>query len=131
MPKINTYAGVFRDWEALLTAVLESLELGPDVERHRLALDQHLTEMKKVRDQQNFYIASKQAASQQLAQMLTTGRELAIRLRRVVGGNVGPKSELLVRYGIAPIRKRSRKVAALPPSREGEGTGSEPPKPVA
>lgn len=131
MPKINTYAGVFRDWEALLTAVLESLELGTDVERHRLALDQHLTGMKKVRDQQSFHIASKQAASQELAQMLTTGRELATRLRRGVGASVGPKSELLVRYGIAPIRKRSRKTAALPPPEEGEGTGSGTLKPVA
>lgn len=134
MPKINSYANVFRDWEALLAAVRESLELTPDVERHRLALDQHLTDMKKVRDQQNLHTANKQAASQQLAAMLIAGRELATRLRRVAGANLGPKNEKLVQFGIAPIRKRSRKAAqpvAPPPPQEGEGAGSGPPKPAA
>lgn len=135
MPKINSYADVFRDWEALLAAVLESLELTPDVERHRLALDQHLTEMKKVRDQQNLHIANKQAASQQLAGMLIAGRELATRLRRVAGANLGPKNEKLVQFGIAPIRKRSRRAAKpveppAPPPQGGEAAGSGPPKPA-
>ncbi|HSK81222.1 MAG TPA: hypothetical protein VLQ45_32510 [Thermoanaerobaculia bacterium] len=117
--------------EKAVDRVRESLELTPDVERHRTALDQHLTEMKKVRDQQNLHIANKQAASQQLARMLTDGRELATRLRRVAGANLGLKNEKLVQFGIAPIRKRSRKPVVLPPPQEGEGAGSGPPKPAA
>ncbi|HKV08956.1 MAG TPA: hypothetical protein VJ725_12510 [Thermoanaerobaculia bacterium] len=131
MPKINSYADVFRDWEALLAAVRESLELTPDVERHRLSLETHLTEMKKVRDQQSLHIANKQAASQQLSQMLKDGRELATRLRRVAGANLGPKNEMLVQFGISPIRKRSRKAKPVAPPQGGEGTGPEPAKPAA
>ena len=133
MPAINSYAKAFRDWEALLAAA-QNLEASPDVERHRVALEQHLTQMKQVRDQQNLHIANKQAASQQLAQMLKDGRELAIRLRRVAGANLGPKNEMLVLFGISPIRSRSRKAVKpvdppTPPPQEGEGAG--PPKPGA
>jgi len=38
------------------------------------------------------------------------GRELAIRLRAVVKSNIGPKSERLVQFKIAPLRKRTRKM---------------------
>ena len=89
MPAINSYAKTFRDWEALLAAA-QNLEASPDVERHRAALEQHLAEMKKVREQQNLHIANKQTASQQLARMLKEGRDLSIRLRRVAGANLGP-----------------------------------------
>lgn len=133
MPKINSYAKAFRDWEALLAAA-QNLEATPDVERHRAALEQHLAEMKTVRDQQNLYNANRQAASQQLAQMLKDGRELAIRLRRVAAANLGPKNEMLVLFGVSPIRSRSRK-AAKPveppaPPQGGEAAGAGPPKPA-
>lgn len=132
MPAINSYAKTFRDWEALLAAA-QNLEASPDVERHRAALEQHLTQMKQVRDQQNLHIANKQAASQQLSRMHKEGRELAIRLRRVAGANLGPKNEMLVLFGISPIRSRSRKPAAVPPPppEGGGGTGTGPSKPVA
>lgn len=131
MPAINSYAKTFRDWEALLAAA-QNLEATPDVERHRAALEQHLTQMKQVREQQNLHIASKQASSQQLSRMLKEGRELAIRLRRVAGANLGPKNEMLVLFGISPIRSRSRRTAAAPPPppEGGGGTGTGPPKPA-
>ena len=105
----NSYADVIRDWEGLLTAVRDHPEEVVDVERYRLALDTHLTETKVVKDRQATAAGIKQKATQNLREMTTQGKEMAIRLRGAVRASLGPKSELLTQFKIAPIRSRPKR----------------------
>jgi hypothetical protein len=105
---------MIRDWEALLTAVLEHASNLPDVERSRIAFQEHLAKTKEMKARQDSLTAGRQEETQQLNKMLTDGGELAIRLRALVKASLGPKNERLVQFGIAPIRKRPRKSAAKP-----------------
>ena len=51
-----------------------------------------------------------------------------MRLRAVVKSNLGPKSERLVQFGIAPLRKRTRKPVTQPPAATpAEATTAEEP----
>jgi hypothetical protein len=109
MPIINSFADVVLDWEGLLTGAQENLELLPSVESHRLALEQHLQLTKTVKARQEAHTAGRQEATQELRELLVRGRELAIRFRNVVRADLGPKSERLVRFGISPLRKRTRR----------------------
>jgi hypothetical protein len=108
MPIINSFAGVVLDWEGLLTGAQENLASLPSVESHRLALEEHLQLTKAVKARQEAHTAGRQEGTQEL---LARGRELAIRCRNVVRADLGPKSERLVRFGISPLRKRTRRSA--------------------
>lgn len=110
MPDINSYADVLRNWELLLTSVLEDAGLLPSVEIHRAALERHLLATKAVKARQDSHKAGRQEATQDLREMIAQGRELAIRLRSAVKADMGPKTERLVHFGMTPIRKRPRKV---------------------
>lgn len=114
MPEINSYADIIRDWEQLLTSARENTETLPSIEIHRLALEQHLEATKATKARQDSHTASRQQATQDLRTMITLGRELAIRLRGAIRADVGPKSELLVQYGLVPLRRRTRRAAAAP-----------------
>jgi hypothetical protein len=110
MPDINSYADVLRNWELLLTSVLEDAGLLPSVESHRAALERHLLATKAVKARQDVHTAGKQEATQELRAMIAQGRELAIRLRAAIKADMGPRTERLVHFGMAPICKRTRKV---------------------
>ena len=127
MPVASSYADVITDWEALLMAVLENAPNLPDVERTRAAFQEHVAKTKEVKARQDSHTAARQEATQELKQRLKDGREFAIRLRGVVKANIGPKSERLVQFGIAPIRKRTRKPAATPPVVEPPAPGTPTP----
>jgi hypothetical protein len=108
MPNNSSYADILRDWEQLLTSAQEDASDLTEAERHRAALAQHLEATKALKARQNSAQAAKQESTRELKAMLVKGRELAIRLRGVVRANIGPHSELLTKYGVAPLRKRRR-----------------------
>jgi hypothetical protein len=108
MPNVSSYADTIRDWDSLLIAVRENTELLPDIERHRTALELHMESTRQVKTRQDSFAAGRQGATQDLKEMLTKGRELAIRLRGAVKANIGPKNERLVQFGVAPLRPRRR-----------------------
>lgn len=129
MPDISSYADVVLNWEGLLTAVLENAQFLPNVEPHRAAMEKHLAAMKVVKARQDAHTAGRQEATQELRSMLAEGRDLATRLRGAVKADLGPRTERLVHFGIAPTRKRTRKVKPAevkPPVEEPET-----PKPAA
>ncbi|HEX4964790.1 MAG TPA: hypothetical protein VF173_28515 [Thermoanaerobaculia bacterium] len=110
-----SYAEVMQDWEALLAALLENAANLPDVERSRTAFEDHVAKTKELKVRQDSQTAARQETTQALTQRMKDGVELAIRLRSMVKGNLGPKNERLVQFGIAPLRKRIRKTATPPP----------------
>jgi uncharacterized protein YPO0396 len=109
MPK-SSFADIIRDWESLLRAVDDHAGLLPDIERHREALKQHLEETQAQKARQDLARATRQKNTQSLRAKVEKGKELAKRVRGVVMANIGPTDELLVQFGIAPQRKRGRRL---------------------
>lgn len=115
MPIASSYPDVVHDLEALVVATEEHAASLPTVESHRVALASQLSEIKAIKARQDLAQATRQQSTQELKAAVTRGRELAIRLRGAVRADVGPKSELLVHFGIAPIRRRVRRAKPLEP----------------
>jgi hypothetical protein len=125
MAEINSYADVIRDWEKVLTSVEQHLDVLPNVETYRQAVVEVLAQAKEAKARQDAAVADRQKATQDLTEIFTRGRDLVVRLRGVVKANLGMRNELLVQFGAAPVRKRSRKLKA--PATEPPTTPSTPP----
>ncbi len=115
MPIATSYPDIVEDWEGLLTSARNNADKLPDIGRHTTALEQVLGQTKAMKALQQSHTAARQEATQELNKLLAQGRELAIRLRAVVKGEIGPLNERLVQFKVKPIRKRPRKPAEKPP----------------
>lgn len=85
-----------------------------------------MAEARALKARQDSARAQRQKLTQELGKLLVEGRENAMRLRGIVKGQIGPKNELLVQFGMAPLRKRGPR-SAKPP----EVKPPETPDPVA
>ncbi|HEV2856081.1 MAG TPA: hypothetical protein VHC97_25055 [Thermoanaerobaculia bacterium] len=121
MPKINSYPDVTDDWVGVLDASEKSPDLQPLIETDRQSLRQVLAEVQGLRGRQAELNALRKDTTQQLRVAVERGKELAIRIRSMVRGRIGPKSELLTLWKVAPLRKRTRKVRT-----DGEAPGTAP-----
>jgi hypothetical protein len=121
MSAAQAFAQEMDDWEALRLAVHDNAPNLPDVQRAQVAFEDIMVKVQEMRARQSSLTAMRQEATQMLKKLRADGRELASRLRLVVTSNLGPKSERLVQFRIAPLRKRPRK-----PKSEEPGT---PPPP--
>lgn len=108
----NAYSDVVTDAEGLLTASAANPALLPTVERHRPQVESALGQIKTLKATQRTLIADKQKATQDLQEALKQLKDLVIFLRAAIRGDIGPRSEKLVEYGITPLRKRGRRAAA-------------------
>ena len=122
MSSINSYADIVRDWTGLLEATQRNPDVQPSVEVERQSLTQALTEVQALKARQEELTALRQEITQQIAEVVRRGKETTMRLRSVAKGKIGPKSERLVHFGIAPLRKRTRKTAGVKPP-DGESRG--------
>lgn len=116
MPEIKSYADLIRDWEKLLAACRDNAAALGSVEPLRLALEGLLAQNQEMKSRQDALAAQKQAATQELEALKEDGREAARRLRGAVKSLLGSRSELLVQFNMAPLRKRgARKVLVKQP----------------
>lgn len=127
MRKVNSQADVMADWAELLDAVKSKPDLQPAVDAESQALAQSLTEVQGLKARQNEMEALRQEATQKLNDAVAKGKETAIKIRSVLRGKVGPKSELLVHFKIAPLRKRPRKPGQQTVKKPGGGAPGETP----
>jgi len=109
MSAAQAFAQEMDDWEALRLAVHDNAPNLPDVQRAQVAFEDIMVKVQEMRARQGSLTAARQEATQLLKKLLVDGRELASRLRLVVKSNLGPKSERLVQFRIAPQRKPIRK----------------------
>lgn len=123
MPQTNSYPDVTDDWVGLLDASDKSPDLQPLIETDRQALTQVLTEVQGLKGRQTELAALRQDVTKQLRETVARGKELAIKIRSMVRGKIGPRSELLTLWKVAPLRKRTRKVGVKP---DGEAPGTSP-----
>ena len=112
----SSYADYIRDWESLETAVADHADLLAGIEAHVVELQGARDEVKSVKAQQDLYAGARQKATQDLGVALERGKEAAVKLRGFVKAKLGPKNELLNRFGVAPVRRRVRTVEKPPPS---------------
>ena len=110
---IIAYADLFRDWEGVSGACIQNAALLPKSEAIRPDLDAILAQVKDLKIQQENVIGHGQAMTQQLVELVETGREVTRKLRNQIKVELGAKNEHLVQFGIAPLRKPTRKTAAV------------------
>ena len=115
MPQIKSFADLIRDWEKLLSACQENSAALASVEPQRLALETLLTRGRDMKNRQDALVAQKQQATQELEALKEEGKEAARRLRGAVKSILGTRSELLVRFNMAPLRKRGPRKAFIKP----------------
>lgn len=113
MARGTSYAGVVGDWKGLLEAVERNPDVQPSVEAERQSLAQSLAEAEELKARQDEFTARRQEVTQLLKASLEKGKEVAMRVRAITKGKVGPRSEKLVHFKVAPLRKRPRKSQTL------------------
>lgn len=119
MPNINSFADLFRDWDQLLLAFVDSADVLAPAEPQRADLEKTRTALRDLKARQESHTALRQQMTQEVSDLVQQGREEARRLRGMVKGLMGTKNERLVQFKVAPIRGRSRKLqkpAQPPPS---------------
>lgn len=119
MPQISSYPDVTDDWVGLLDASSKSPDIQPLIETERQALTQVLSEVQVLKGRQTELTVLRSDVTKQLREGVARGKELAIKIRSMVRGKLGPRSELLGLWRVAPLRKRPRKVKP-----DGEAPGS-------
>jgi len=116
MKSIRSFADVVRDWEELLEAVNDNAEVLASAAPQQEALQTSLAALRAKRAHQVSCTASRQQATQDLGALIEQGNENARRLRGVVKAVLGTKSERLVQFRVAPLRRRRSKAAEPPPA---------------
>src|SRR6185436_10664667 len=117
MPSVTAQSDITFDWRGLIEATDRNPEMLPIVQGERDALEQFLGSFETLKARQDELKGLRQEVTQQLKEVLVQGKEVAIRIRSVVRGKIGPKNERLVHFNVAPIRKRPRK-PVKPPDEE-------------
>ena len=126
MPSARKQDTIIREAEGLLDATERSPDIQQEVEKERKVLSDSLVEVKTLKGRQQELTAQRQEVTQQLTAAIARLRDAALVFRSVVKGKIGPRSERLVHFKVAPLRKRSRKriVPEKPP--DGEVAGTKP-----
>ena len=111
----SSYADYVKDWESLLEAVRENQTLLPNVDVNLIELSDLVDQVKHQKTQQELHAGARQKATQDLGLLVDLGKEAAVKLRGFVKAKLGPRNELLVRFGVAPVRTRVRRTLKPPP----------------
>jgi hypothetical protein len=126
MPSPSSQADIIVDAEGMLDALSRDPVLQAGVVDEHQELDDALDAVRVLKGQQKEHNARRQETTQLLLKALERLREAALRLRAAVKAKLGPYSERLVQFNVAPIRRRSRK-PEKPPEEEPDPPPPPPP----
>jgi hypothetical protein len=104
--KPNAFSDVLREWESLLSAVDDHAAVLAPINPHRAALADSLEKARQTKALQESHVATKQSTTQSLREVITEGKDRAIRLRGAIRAELGPTTEQLTQFGIPPLRRR-------------------------
>jgi hypothetical protein len=107
MPRKNSQAGQFREWEALLREVRNTEAELPGAAQFVATLERAHAEAVFWRVVRDGLLRAARSSTQELNETCATGRDAAIALRSFVKSVLGYRNEKLVRYGVKPQRKRA------------------------
>jgi hypothetical protein len=127
MPAATSFADVIRDWESLLAAHTDNVEVLAPAEAQRRALEEFLPKARELKARQESHDATKQQTTQEITALVKDGREAARRLRNAVKANMGTKNERLTQFKIAPIRPRGARKTKSPGTPPPDGSAAQPP----
>ena len=126
MSSVNAHADVALDWKGLLDSTETSPDLLSSVVTERELLAGHLGNFHVLKARQQELTAQRQEITQQLEEVIARGKEVAVTIRSVLRGKVGPWNERLVHFKIAPIRRRPRKPVDLNGKKPADEVRTEP-----
>lgn len=114
MPNKSSYADFITDWERLLQAVANNGNTLPEsLTPHITALTNVLTETRSVITRQDYHRAGLRGETRRLQELLTEGRDNALRIRGAIRSHLGPRQEKLAEFRI-PVLGRNRPVSTAP-----------------
>lgn len=122
MPKLTAYGNTFRDWEALLGAVERNVASVVVDDTLKAELTNLLAKVREIKVEQEDLLGKSRGMTEVLRQTVDDGKEVARKIRAMVLGRLGSKTELLKQYGIPPGRRKSRpaKTPLTPPPTTGK-----------
>ena len=112
MANKSAQADFVTDWEATLTNCKNRSAELPDLSAYIVPLETLLAEAKVLTARQKSLRGVKQQETVDLQEVLTKGREAALRLRAALKAHYGTKSERLIEFGMRPRRKKARPAEA-------------------
>lgn len=110
----TSYADNVLDWELLLQAYTDNVDVMLPAQSVQALLTQSLAAVRELKALQDSRSAQRQQTTQELLERILIGREQARRLRGMAKGLIGTQSERLVQFQVAPLRRRSRPVTRKP-----------------
>lgn len=109
MPNNSSLADTILECEQALAACAANADQLPSVERYRAPLEVATAELKTLNVRQQTLIADKQKVTQDQKEAVRLVKDLLIHLRAAVRSDIGPRSEKLVEWNVAPLRPRPRR----------------------
>lgn len=114
MPNKSSHADFIIDWERLLQAVANNGNTLPESLTSQItALTNVLTETRSVVVRQDYHRAGLRGETRRLRELLTEGRDGALRIRAAIRAHLGPRQEKLAEFRI-PVLGRNRPVSSAP-----------------
>ena len=113
MPNNSSFADFMTDWERLLQAVNNNGNTLPDMSAQVTALTGVLTEIRSIAARQDYHRAGLRGETRRLLELLTEGRDSALRIRSSIRSYLGPRQEKLAEFRI-PVLGRNRPVGTAP-----------------
>jgi hypothetical protein len=97
------------DWETLSHSVTEeTMSDSPELKVFHDQLQAFLAEFQQLAQEQAFHAARKQEATRRMNEILEDGRRTASALKSGLKLRFGNRSAELVRFGVAPFRRKKR-----------------------
>lgn len=109
MPTKSSLADTLLEADQALASMVINAHLLPSAEKFRVPLETAVTELKELSTRQQTLIADKQKVTQDLKAAARRVKDLLIHLKAAVRSDIGPRSEKLVEFKVAPLRPRTRK----------------------
>ena len=109
MPNKASLADTILEADQAVASIAANADLLPSAEKYRLPLEAATTELKTLGVRQQTLIADKQKVTQDLKAASRRVKDLLIHLKVAVRSDIGPRSEKLVEFNVAPLRPRPRK----------------------
>lgn len=112
----SSHADIVTDAEQMVAATEVNQGMLPSAEKYRPQVVQTLAEIKALKTLQKTLTADKQKATDDLRVAVNRLKEQMIFLRTAIRGDIGPRTEKLVEFGVKPLRKRGRRTPVEPPA---------------
>ncbi len=109
MPRKTSLAHTFLEADQALASLLTNADLLPSASKLRAPLEEVVTGLKGLSNRRQTLVADKQQVTQDLKATEHRVKDLLIQVKAAVRSDLGPRSEKLVEFKIAPLRPRPRK----------------------